>query len=121
MQLRIGQVAPNEAERIEAIEQRHHRTMRSETEPAGEVPVLDEGECGRRGADDVVALVDLHKRSCGGCGHVLAPATSVISRLRAWPLPAHGCGHEPAARPSRPRRPRWRIVSSSLNERPQPR
>ena len=44
MELWIGQVAPNQAEPVEAIEQRHHRTIRGEAERAAEVPVLDECE-----------------------------------------------------------------------------
>ena len=47
MELWIGKVAPNQAEPVEAIEQRHHRTTRGEAERAAEVPVLDQGELGR--------------------------------------------------------------------------
>ena len=46
MELWIREVAPNQADSIEAIEQRHQRTIRGDAVRASEIPVLD--ECERR-------------------------------------------------------------------------
>jgi hypothetical protein len=56
MQLDVGEVSPDEAQGVEAIEKRHHRPAGREAEPAPEVPVLDQRQLGRVGPDDVIAV-----------------------------------------------------------------
>ena len=64
MKLGIGEVSPDEAQCVEAIEERHHRPAGGEAEPAPEVPVLDQSQLGRVGADDVIAVSE--RGQCAG-------------------------------------------------------
>jgi hypothetical protein len=69
MQFGIWKMSPDEAQCVEAIEERHHRPAGSEAEPAPEVPVLDQRKLGRLGARDMFAVSDRGQCAGGRGGH----------------------------------------------------
>lgn len=58
MERRHGEVAPDEAKAVEAVEERFHRPTGLEAVRASEVPILDERQLGAARAGDVITLSD---------------------------------------------------------------
>lgn len=69
MQLRVWKMSPDEAQGVEAIQERHHRPAGGEAEPTPEVPVLDQRQPGRVGAGDMIAVSDRGQCAGGRGGH----------------------------------------------------
>ena len=53
-----GEVAPDEAEPVEAVQERLHRSTGLEAVRAAEIPILDERQLGTARAGDVITLSD---------------------------------------------------------------
>src|SRR5919205_4624798 len=53
-----GEVAPDEAEAVEAVQERLHRSTGLEAVRASEIPILDERQLGAARAGDVITLSD---------------------------------------------------------------
>ena len=68
MELGVGKMAPDEAKTVKAIEQRLHRSSGGEAVRTAEVAVLDQGQLGVVGADDVIVLSDRRQRARGRGG-----------------------------------------------------
>ena len=58
MERRPGEVAPNEAEAVEAVEECLQRSTGLEAVRASEIPILDERQLGAARAGDVITLSD---------------------------------------------------------------
>src|SRR4051794_14691178 len=69
MQLDVGEVSPDEAQLVEAIQERDHRPAGGEAVPAPEVPVLDQRQLGRVGADHVIAVSERSQCADGRGSH----------------------------------------------------
>src|SRR5205809_7818754 len=91
-------MSPDEAQRVEAIQERHHRPAGGEAEPTPEVPVLDQRQPGGIGAGDMIAVSDRGQCAGGRSGHpvyvtqrsrIVSRLAAVEKRLRAW-TPAVG-------------------------------
>src|SRR3954452_996094 len=75
MELRRGEVAPNEAEAVEAVQERLHRSTGLEAVRASEIPILDERQLGAARAGDVITLSDRRQGTRGRGVH----STGVLS------------------------------------------
>ena len=58
MERRHGEVAPDEAKAVEAVQERFHRSTGLEAVRASEIPILDERQLGATRAGDVITLSD---------------------------------------------------------------
>jgi hypothetical protein len=58
MERRHGEVAPDEAEAVEAVQECLHRPTGLEAVRASEIPILDERQLGAARAGDVITLSD---------------------------------------------------------------
>src|SRR3954454_24660145 len=75
MDRRHGEVAPNEADAVEAVQERLDRSAGLEAVRASEIPILDERQLGAARAGDVIALSDRRDGARGRGAH----STSVLS------------------------------------------
>src|SRR5512132_910127 len=75
MERRHGEVAPDEAKAVEAVEERFHRPTGLEAVRASEVPILDERQLGAARAGGVITLSDRGQ----GAGRRGVHPTSVLS------------------------------------------
>src|SRR4051812_2740975 len=85
MERRHGKVAPDEAEAVEAVQERLHRSTGLEAVRASEIPVLDERQLGAARAGDVITLSDRGHGAYGRGGHptrVLSASIATISSGR---------------------------------------
>src|ERR687898_3060872 len=69
MELRRGEVAPDEAEAVEAVQECLYRSTGSEAVLASEVPILDERQPGAVRAGDVITLSDRGQGAQGRSVH----------------------------------------------------
>jgi hypothetical protein len=58
MERRHGEVAPDEAKAVEAVQERFHRSTGLEAVRASEIPILDERQLAATRAGDVITLSD---------------------------------------------------------------
>jgi hypothetical protein len=58
MKRRDGEVAPDKADTVEAVQERLHRSTGLEAVRASEIPILDERQLGAARAGDVITLSD---------------------------------------------------------------
>src|SRR3954454_7181028 len=72
MERRHGKVAPDEAERVEAVQECLHRSTGLEAVRASEIPVLDERQPGAARAGDVITLSDRGQVAWGRGVHLNA-------------------------------------------------
>src|SRR5512133_288024 len=70
MKLGIGGVAPDQLQRLVTLEQRAHRPLGGEAKRAAEVAVLDQGQAGSSGIENMIARTDRGQLGDGGqlCG-----------------------------------------------------
>ena len=74
MQLGVWKVSPDKGKAVEPIQQGFHRAAGGEAERTPEVSVFDQGQAGRVGASDVVAVCDRRQRA-GQVGHLCLVTT----------------------------------------------
>src|SRR4051794_24945410 len=77
--LRHREVAPDEAEAVEAVQERLHRSTGLEAVRASEVPILDERQLGAARAGDVIALSDRGHGARGGPVHEASVLSASIA------------------------------------------
>src|SRR5918911_2414650 len=69
MERRHREVAPDEAEAVEAVQERLHGSTDLEAVRASEIPILDERQLGAARAGDVITLSDRGHGARGGGVH----------------------------------------------------
>ena len=69
MQLGVWKVSPDKGKAVKPIQEGFHRAAGGEAERTPEVSVFDQGQPGRVGASDVVAVRDRRQRAGQRLGH----------------------------------------------------
>src|SRR3954447_19706846 len=85
MERRHGEVSPDEAKAVEAVQERFHRPTGLEAVRTSEIPILDERQLGAARAGDVITISNRRQGTWGRGVHltrILAAYIATISSAR---------------------------------------